>query len=235
MAKSSPTTVTRITKDTGATIKPGPMVVAAPEQTVTDEMLQNVGVEAGLNGPFLTDQLAAMAAHENMGVNLYRVLQGLVVNPMLQGRFAQFETESLQSVVVYEQLMTRLGAPIRYISPAARMTEGLDGHVIMSFLAAGSADTLTLEMKAVEAVLLASTLCVANVSLLALLAEQVEGETQQALNDAVQQLKGPAQEHLDWARTTQERMVMTMVKHPLTQKLTQFAEDVVGKVQNALR
>jgi hypothetical protein len=227
--------VTRVTKDTGAVIRPGPMVVAEPEHVANDDRLENVAVEAGLNGPFLADLLSSMAAHERMGVALYRVLQGLSNNPMLQARYAKFERDAIQAVTVHRDLMTRLGAPPNYLSPAARMTEGLDNKIIESFLGAGVADSLTVELKAVEAVLLASAMCVSNTNLLALIAEQTQGVVQQTLNDAVQQLKGPQQEHLDWARTTQERMVSAMVRSPLTQKLTEFAEDVVGTVKAAMR
>jgi hypothetical protein len=226
--------VTRVTKDTGATEKPGPMVVAEAAQTTTEADLSNVAAGSGLNGPFLTDLVASFGAHENMGVSLYRVLAGLTANPMLQSHFRQFEADSLQAARVHQQLLVRLGAPAQFIGPSVRMTEGLDSKMIESFLAAGSADQLTLDLKAVDTAFLASTLCVANTNTLAAIAASAKGETQQALKDAITQLDGPQREHLDWARMTRERMALTMVKHPVAQKLTQFAEDVIGKVKNAI-
>jgi hypothetical protein len=110
------------------------------------------------------------------------------------------------------------------------MTEGLDSHMIMSLLGSGSADALTIDMKAVEMVLLASTMCVANTDLLRQIAAVAEGDARAAIQAAVEQLEGPQMEHLEWAQATQQRMALTLVQHPITHKLAQFAEDVVAKL-----
>ena len=223
-------TFTRVTKDMGAMIKPGPMVVAGPEQIVTEKMLSDVADGSGLNGPKLADLLAAMATHENMGVNMYRALRTAVVNPMLISTFEQFEADSLAAVEVHVVLMDALSIPWPYVSPAGRMTEGLDSHMIMSLLGAGSADPVTIDMKAVEMVFLAATMCVANTDLLREIGEVAEGDTPAAIQAAVAQLDGPQLQHLEWAQQTRTAMALTMVQHPITHKLTKFAETAVAKL-----
>jgi hypothetical protein len=222
--------ITRVTKDMGTTIKLGPMVVAAPEQTITDKALGGVAEGSGLNGPLLADLIASMATHENMAIGMYRALRTAVANPMLQAAFEKFEADSLSAVEVHIVLMEALGIPWPYVSPAGRMTEGLDSHMIMSLLESGSADAVTKDMKAVEMVMLGSTMCVANTALLRQIAAVAEGDTRSAIEAAAAELEGPQLEHLEWSRTTQQQMVLTMVQHPVAHKLTQFAENIVGKI-----
>src|ERR1700710_815658 len=171
--------LTRVSADMGATIKPGPMVVARPQLVVTEEMQAGVA-GSRLNGPFIADIVASMAAHENMSVNMYVALRTLTNNPMLQSTYSAFEEDSLRAVAALVDLMDGLGVPMGYISPAARMTENLDNHLIMSFLGAGSADPLTIDLKTVEAVLLGATMCVANTTLLAAIANEAEGAEKDA-------------------------------------------------------
>jgi hypothetical protein len=231
---STVNTFTRVAKDTGAVIKPGPMVVAAEDQIVTESMFNDVAQDSGFNGPFLADLLAAMSTHENMGVGLFRTLQNLTVNPALKSTYKSFEKDAVAAVEAYQELMSTLGIPNNYVSPAGRMTEGLDSHMIMSFLGCGSADQLTVDTKTVEATLLASTMCVANTALLSAIGSEAKGETQQAIAAAISKLEAPQQEHLDWARQTQQSMALTMVKHRLGQKLTEFGETVISNMKRAV-
>src|SRR4051794_10325031 len=117
-------TLTRVTKDMGSTVKPGPMVVAEPDQTIDDEVLNELGTasDSGLNMAMLADLVVAMAVHENMGVNLYRTLQTIAVNPMLRSAYADFEQDSIDAVAIHAGLMETLGIPMYYVSPAARLT-----------------------------------------------------------------------------------------------------------------
>lgn len=226
---------TRVTKDTGATIKPGPMVVAGPDQIMTDDVLDRVAAGTGLNGPFLADFLASAAVHENDGINLYRALAAMTANPILLGRYIQFQEESVAAVDAYEGLITDLGGQLGYVSPPGRMTEAMDAKILEAFLGSGSADPLTLELKGVEAVLVAATLCVANVSLLSAIAEGLdESDAKMAMLDAVAKLEGPAREHLEWAASMQHKMVLTQANSKLAQKAGAAMEGVVSKIKEAL-
>jgi hypothetical protein len=230
------TSATRVQKDTGTTIKPGPMLFASPEQVVTDADLTDVAPGTGLNGPFLADLLAAAAAHENDGKNLFQALGHMTANPMLQAKFKQFREESVIAVQTYEQLATRLGAPIRYISPAARMTEAMDAKLLEAMQLAGSADPLVLELKGVEAVLLAATLCAANVALFEHVAAGLpDGDAKAAFDELLPALKDAGERHLEWAASTQRTMVTSQAGSALVQSALGVAENVVGKIKDVLR
>jgi hypothetical protein len=230
------TMTTRVQPDTGSTIKPGPMLEARPELVVTDADLADVATGTGLNGPFLADLLAAAATHENDGKNLFQALGHMTANPMLQAKYKQFREESVVAVETYEQLATRLGAPIKYICPAARMTEAMDAKLLEAFQLSGSADPLVLELKGVEAVLMAATLCVANVSLFQHIAAGLpDGEVKAAFDELLPSLADAGERHLEWAATTQRTMVTSQASSKLVQSALGVAENVVGKIKDVFR
>jgi hypothetical protein len=223
---------TRVTADVGASIKPGPMITAPPDRVVTDDMLEHVAEGSGLNGPLLADLIVAMAIHENTSINMFRALRSYTVNPTLQRAFERFEQDALAAVEVYTLLGQDLGVPKYYISPAGRMTEGLNNHMVMSLLAAGSADAVTADMKAVEMVMIGASTCVANTMLLKEISEEIDDDrVRPLLREAVRELEGPQRHHLDWAYETRRTMAMSMLKHPVGHKLVEFAENVVAKVK----
>lgn len=228
--------MTRHTYDTGTVIKPGPMVTAQPDRVVLDGDLEGIAGGTTLNGGFLADVLASCAVHENMGIALFRMLGSTTNNPMLQPTYARFRGEAEASVEAWERLITRLGGRLGYISPAGRMTEGMDTKMIEAFQGAGSADPLTVELKGVEAVLLASTLCVANVGLVkALAASLPEGdEARDAMEEAVAALQPAAEEHLSWAAQMQQTMVLTQARSKLAQTAGAVVEELAGKVKDVL-
>jgi hypothetical protein len=203
---------------------------------VTDDLFSEVGSDEGLNGPMVADLLSGMAAHENLGTNLFRMLARTSDNPALVKSFKKFEADAIAAVEAYRTLFEALGVPWRYISPAARMTEAIDGKLQEAFLLAGAADPVTVELKRVEAVLIASTMCVANTSLLANLAESLDdGPTRQALETAVATLEGPQAEHLEWAASTQQKMALGQARSELVQKGAMAAEAAVGKVKDVAK
>ncbi len=226
----------RVTKDFGATLKPGPAVEAGPESVVTDDDFAEVGADAGLNGPMVADLLASMAAHENLGTNLYRMLARTSDNPMLVSTFKEFEADSITAVQAYRRLFEALGVPWRYVSPAARMTEAMDGKLQEAFLLSGSADPVTVELKRVEAVLLAATLCVANGAILRQLADSIsDGPTKQALEAALAELEPLATAHLEWAAETQMVMAVGQAQSTLMQKGAMATESVVGAAKDVAK
>lgn len=230
------TTTTAVTWDTGALAKPGPMTVVNPDRECTEAQLADVAAGTGLNGPFVADLLSSCLTHENMGTNLFRTLASQTQNPMAQRQFSKFEDDARQAVATYQTLMDQLGVPPMYTSQVARMTEALDAKMVEAFLLAGSADPLTKELKGVEAVLLASTMCISNTALLARLAEGLdEGEARTAMETAVAALEPAQQEHLEWAAKMQQTLVLTQAKSSLAQKVGEMAETVVGKIKDVLR
>ena len=226
-------TLLRQQKDTGTTIKPGPAVIAGPGQVVTDADLADIGAEVGLNGPMVADLLSSMAAHENLGTNLFRAFARQTDNPMLATTFKGFEADARTAVATYHRLFEQLGVPWGYISPAARMTEAMDTKLQEAFLLQGSADPVVVDLKMVEAVLLASTMCVANTAVLANLAAGLdEGEVRSAIEAAVTALEAPQQAHLQWAADTQQAMAVGQARSAALQKGVAAVDAVVGKVKD---
>jgi hypothetical protein len=227
--------VTRMTKDNGTVIKLGPMLTAEPELTITDEQLEEMATDKEGNPAFLADTIASFQVHENMGINLYRTLHGLTQNPVLQPKFAQLIDDSITATDAYQTLMTALGIPVGYVSPAGRCQEAMDQHLIASLLTLGSADPVTKEMAAVNATLVASSMCVANVELLETIGESLQDETaRSAIGTAVQQLAGPSQQHLEWAKNARATMAQTLGQSKTTHKAATVAEKAFGKVKDAL-
>jgi hypothetical protein len=219
---------------TGATVKPGPMVTAPPTAIMTDDLLKDFAPGSGLNGPFVADLLAAALAHERDGVNLFRMLAAISQNPALIAKFGQLAEESMQASKQWSQLITTLGGSDQYASPPGRLTETMDNKIVESFLGTGSADPLSIEMAAVQAALLASTLCVAFVDLLIALSEEADDESSQSMQQAAQPLQATAAEHVAWANQQLHTMAITLAKHHLAQTIGQAAEKMVGKVKDAL-
>lgn len=225
--------MTRHQKDSGTTIKPGPMSTTEPDLILTDEALEDLMVINEGNPAFIADTIVSFAVHENMGINLFRALEGMTQNPILRPRFAQMMAEARRSVEVYEQLQQHLGIPLGYISPAGRCTEAMDQSLIASFLTAGSADPLTFEMAAVNATFLASSMCVANVELLNEIASGISDEKAvAAIENAVSELEPLAREHLEWATNARIAMATTLGKSKPAEKAGNAAEAMYGKMRS---
>jgi hypothetical protein len=224
-----------VTIETGATLKPGPMLTVVPDLEIQDAQQAEFGADSGFNGPFLADILSAGVTHQRCGMNLLRALAANSDNPLTKPQLVTMRGQQETSIEAYEQLITSLGGNPQYASPAARMTEGLDSKIVESFSLSGSADPLTRELKGVEALLLAATCTVANVELLKSLAgDAKEGETKTALETAVTALEAPARAQAEWASKTMLSLATTQAKHPLVQKMAQAAESAIGAVKNKL-
>lgn len=224
-----------VTVETGATLKPGPMLFVVPDLEVQDDQLAGFAGDSGFNGPFVADLLSAGVTHQRCGMNLLRMLAAASDNPMTKPQLVSMRAQQEDSIEAYEQLITALGGNPQYASPPARMTEILDSKIVEAFSLGGSADPLTRELKAVEALLLAATVSVANVETLAALAQDAKkGPSRTAMETAVEALEGPARAQAEWAAKTMRSLAVTQAKHPIVQKIAQAAESAVGSVKNAL-
>jgi hypothetical protein len=224
-----------VTLETGATLKPGPMLTVLPELEVVESEVSDFAADSGLNGVFLADALSAAITHQRCGMNLLRMITVNSDNPLTKPQIAAMTKQQETSIDAYEALITQLGGNPQYASPNARMTEILDSKIVEAFSLSGSADPLTRELKSVEAVLIAATCSIQHVALLRALAEAAdEGDTRSALQNAVNVLSDPAEQQAEWARTTMLKLGSTQAKHPIVQKVAQAAEHAVGAVKNAL-
>ncbi|MEX5710190.1 hypothetical protein AB1484_18250 [Parafrankia sp. FMc6] len=227
------TTVVR--PETGATIKPGPMVTVPPELEIQEDQLEGFAAGSGLNAPFLAGQLSAFIAHERMGLNLLRTLHTRTDNPALRSRYADLESDTLEAVTAWERLIIALGGNPQYASPAGRVTEGLDSKIVEALLLSGSADQMTFEQACLQAFLTGANQCVANATLLAAFADEADDSpAKQEMTVSAEALLPPAQSHADWATKMLRKMAVTQAKHPVAQKIGQAAEKAMDKVRNAV-
>jgi hypothetical protein len=226
--------INTVTVGTGAVIKPGPMICAPPSLILTDEQLAAGAVDTGLNAAFVADLLAACITHERDGVNLFRMLGATTNNPALQANYEKLTSESEQAVALWAGLIRELGGTEQYVSPAARLTEGMDSKMVEAFQGAGSADPLSLEMAGVQATLMAATICVAHTQALTKLAEDAQGPAQPAMARAAEQLTAMATKHQEQASATLLSMTLMQAKHPLVHKVGQAVEGAVAKMKNAM-
>jgi hypothetical protein len=228
------TRINVVTAETGAIIKPGPMVTAPPSVVVDDTDFAAFAEGSGLNSPFLADLLAACITHERLGVNLFRTLSALTQNPKLKPEYDRLAGEAEQASLIWGRLIRESGGNEQYVSPPARLTETMDNKVIEALLGSGSADPLSVELAGVKAVLVAATLCVANARTLEQIAEAAEGPAAEKMMEAATELGPMADAHYIWATDNLATMVMVQAKHPVAQKMAQAVETMAGKVKDAL-
>jgi rubrerythrin len=228
------TTTTKLTG--GTTLLMTPMTVTEPETAMPPEELNSFLEGTGLNGPFMADLLSSFLAHEQCGFHLYRTASGLTKNPMLSVKYQEFGSQTESHIGILEQLITELGGKPGYVSPAARMVEGMNAKMLEAVvLLSGSADENTVEQAMLEAVVLAETKDHANWKLLGrLVGDMPEGDAKEALAAAVGQVEDQEDEHLEWASSTWEKLAMTQARSSLAQKGMEMAEKAVGMVKDAL-
>lgn len=220
---------------TGATIKPGPMITVVQERSVSDEQLGHVGQGSGLTAPFLADQLSAWITHQRMGGNLLRTLEDRTANPVLQAMYVALLKSNNKAIGAYERLIGELGGNPQYASPLARMQEGVDAKVIESLLLSGSADPLSFETAGLMALYSAMAGSVLHAELLAGLAEAAEdGDAKSAMGEAAAELTEVSYAGLKQVATSIETTVSTQARSLLGQKLMQGVEKVTAKLRDAL-
>jgi rubrerythrin len=203
-------TVSETTKATGGLTVVTDMTFVAPEQAMPEEELAGFLPGSGLDGPFMADLLSQFLAHEQAGFHLYRVVAGLTQDEQLRARYEEFGAETESHIRILEDLITQVGGRPGYVSPAARLTEAADGKLVEGIvLLAGSADVMTRELAMLESVVLAETKDHADWSLLAALTEQLpEGDVKQAFAAAVREVEPQEDDHVGWATSTWEQMVL---------------------------
>ena len=206
---------TTVTKTTGGKTRAMPMTVAAPEQQMLADQLEQVAADATINGRFLADLLSAFCAHERCGVHLYRALAGVTQNDAWRQKYEEFGRETTEHIGIYEDLIRQLGGDPMYVSPVARLTEFIDTKLLEPLLLTGSVDLKTVEVAGLEAVLLGETKCQGNWQFLSVLAEQLpDSDSKRAIQSAVQRVQAQEDDHVNWARSTWQQTLLSQVMQP---------------------
>jgi rubrerythrin len=223
-----------VTKDEGGKMKPVGMGFAEPQCELTEDQLKGFAAGAdSLNGSFFADLLSAFLAHERAGFHLYQAIAEKTQNPILARQYRKFGQESEDHIRILSDLITGLGGDPMYISPAARMTEGMGSKLLETGLLAGSVDIMTLELTMLEAVVFAETKDHANWSFLSMLAQELsDSEAKRAIQTAVAQVEPQEDNHLSWAKDTWTQLVKAQTQSRAAQKIGEFAEKTVGKVKD---
>lgn len=202
---------TMITKLTGGR---APLMTAMsfspPDQAMPPQELDGFMAGSGLNGRFMADLLSSFLAHEQCGFHLYRTLSALTLVPELEERYDHFGEETESHIEILENLISKLGGDPGYVSPSARMVHAMNTKMMEAVtLLNGTADVATQEMCMLESLVLGETKCRADWQMLRMLLEQVpEGEQRDALAEAVDQAESQEDEHIGWATSAWQQMIM---------------------------
>jgi rubrerythrin len=229
-------TVITPNRSTGARGTSIEMTEVPPEVRMPGEALAAIAPDAGINAAFVADLLSSFIAHEQCAVHLYRTVEGLTANPMLQAKYRDFLGDSQRHVDILMQVVAQTGGEPQYVSPAARLVHAMNTHLVESVvLAAGSADELPREMAMLEAVVLGETKDHANWSFLSSLCEKMsDGPSRDALRAAVDQVEPEEDEHVGWAKQTWQRMNTMQATSSTMMKITDFAEKAFASVKNSV-
>jgi len=224
------------TKDLGATAKPNDVVYVDPAQQVTDELIAQQLAVDGVNGVFLADVLSAALTHERCGRHLYRTVSTRTLNPILQRQYNEFGEETEHHVEILTDVITEMGGNPNYVSSMARAVEAMDTKLVEAIaLGSGGVDIMTAEMAMLDAVFIAESVDHANWQTMRKIADALpEGPLKQRFNEAVDEVEAQEDEHLEWARTTKERLTMLQMKSTMMAKAGAKAEELVVTVRNWL-
>lgn len=221
------------THDNGATTKPHEGLYVHPGREMTDEALTAMQLPSGMNQAFVADLLSGMLTHERCGRHLYRSVAERTNNPVLKTRYEQFGTETERHADILEDLITALGGQPGYVSPTARVVQGMDTKTLEStFLVSGSVDIMNQEMAMLDAVFLAESMDHANWALLAQLVEDMpESEAGTLMAAAVGEVLAEEDDHLGWARDMKAKMVKLQASSSLGAAAAMKAEEMVATVR----
>jgi len=227
-------TVLTPTKERGAQTRGTSIIYTEAAQRMPEEQLAGMFPDGGLNGPFIADLMSAALTHERCGRHLYRSVATRSNNPMLARKYREFGEETEHHAELLEGIIRSAGGNPNYVSPMARVVQGMDTKLIEStYAVSGGADLMTAEMAMLDAVFLAESTDHANWRLLRNICEQLpEGPVRDELRAAVDTVEAQEDEHLAWATSTKERLVALQVSHPTVASMTEKAEEVVTRIAN---
>jgi len=222
------------TKERGAQTRGTATIYTEAAQRMTDKELAGLFPDGGLNAAFIADLMSAALTHERCGRHLYRTVAARSNNPMLVRKYREFGEETEHHAELLEGIITTAGGNPNYVSPMARVVQGMDTKLIESTYAlSGGVDLMTAEMAMLHAVFLAESTDHVNWRLLRNVCEQLpDGPVHDELRAAVDTVEAEEDEHLAWATSTKERLVALQVSHPVIAGVTEKAEETVARIAN---
>ena len=161
----------------------------------------------------LLDQLSEFLMVEQGGLELYRVAAERCTLPALKQRYQEFGQQTARHREVYVQLIQAVGGDPDYVSPTARLAQVKATKLLESAMSVDGLAPEELMASDLENVLLAETKCHLDWELVSQLAKQVADATlKQALEQAVQEVEGQEDQHVEWARQTLSQLALQRVQ-----------------------
>jgi rubrerythrin len=139
------------------------------------------------------------------GVQVYEAAVGCAVNEDLKKEWQEYLAQTRNHVQIVENLLKELGLDPNHETPGRQIVREKAATLVKSMQSAKAAgDPSAAQLVAAEAVVDAETKDHQNWELIGLLAEEMTGETAQALKNAHAEVEGEEDEHLyhtmGWAR-----------------------------------
>jgi rubrerythrin len=139
------------------------------------------------------------------GVQVYEAAVGCAVNEDLKKEWQEYLDQTRNHVQIVENLLKELGLDPNHETPGRQIVREKAATLVKSMQSAKAAgDPSAAQLVAAEAVVDAETKDHQNWELIGLLAEEMTGETAQALKNAHAEVEGEEDEHLyhtmGWAR-----------------------------------
>ena len=190
----------------------------------------------GANPTFLADLLSAFLMHERCGAELYREVSERTKNPTLKNKYDEFGKETQKHTEILTRVIRDLGGKPDYVSPSAHGVESQDRSLVQSTISLPNDDLMAKEMAMLDAVFLAESIDHANWEAVSRIARQFEGKRLgDVLGSAAREVEPEEDKHLSWASSTREKLSMMQVKSSAMSTVGQKAEELMARVQEALK
>jgi rubrerythrin len=161
----------------------------------------------------LMDKLSEFLMVEQGGLELYRVALSRTTDPELKQHYQEFGQETERHRAILMQLIERLGGDPSYVSPTARLAQVKAASLLEGALRVDGLSQQELEANDLENVLLAETKDQADWHLLEQLVQQGEdAESKRAIEEAVREVAGQEDRHLEWARSTLAQVALQRIQ-----------------------
>jgi rubrerythrin len=161
----------------------------------------------------LMDKLSEFLMVEQGGLELYRVALSRTTDPEIKQHYQEFAQETDRHRAILIRLIERLGGDPSYVSPTARLAQVKAASLLEVALRIDGFSQQEREANDLENVLLAETKDHADWHLLEQLVQQVEdAEVKRVIEEAVREVEGQEDRHLEWARSTLAQVALQMLQ-----------------------
>lgn len=187
-----------------------------------------------LDGSFINDLLGSVLAHERCCQHLYRSVAGWTEHPLLRQHYERIGREASHHVAVLVGLVRRLGGePAHVLASAPAVQTGNAKLVEAISVLSGAVDPVARETAMLDAVFIAESIDRANWRLMARLRDELPvGEARSAFAEAVALAEIDEDEHVEWARTTRERIALLKASRSPVRPVRTTADEMASTIRH---